>query len=1638
MVAKVKRRVRGGTNKGKQDKTMRMEDADLAFAEVDVWAKEGYTRRTIEQLKTALVEEYIGTNRSGLVRLHLPQSAIRKRYGAFDGNVVPIDESASDPIPIVNDVVFYCPSGKCDLSHDGTVWSFTSTMEADGTCTHEYASADDICNIPPSQTTCTTQGGVRFDKKICGSGGGSTPSDPNAPLPGEEEDGSQAPPGSKEPLPTAYDPHVGARLSRWTNSSDPDTMDVGVPPAHVMRRCQETCRNLCVPEVRDSLLGRPGYDDYMHLRGADRRLACYLGCSWGYGDSTTIPSDTSTWVHLNDVDPTPATFAGCSNQCGQLNVIEFGQQTMEDFGATLAAMSTLLGEPDHACEMGCTFSLLACRDGMFCMNDQALDEARNTDISYQGLPGAGACAATMDATLDGFNSNERYSDAGGMRLTNEPRVRDWERCAKWVFPSTVQMTLPWDATEPVGSRACFAGHMCTQRVLTQGYVTGGIEKCAGGAYQWEEGQSSCLPCGGSFLEPDTTGSECWCKPGYSGNFSAWQRNASSATCVACEPGHFCVNNVATECGAGLYAANPQQSECDACALPRRAYANYSHAWEARNVPIDSGATKCHCRSSQEYGEACTLCPSGHKCNDAEGVETPVLCDSTNHEFQADEGKRVCDVCTSGDVDTTLRHGQTIGVDCNCSPGSARTPVTVTDDASGFEYDNYTCVPCGVGYECPDGKHEYKCSGDDYASVAGTAECSTCHPSGEVWTIRTIVVDGANVGCNLACDAGSFTDVVNKSCATCPSGYECNENEAVACTGETYQPLGGQSECLDCMWEPDRRFVLEGNESTSVACARTLRCPHEQSAGPCNTMDAPACEVSLGRKRNQYREVEMMTTRDEATQKLSVSVDPLSIWRSTHTVNTTDTLWREGDKFSAFVYQSLANDTESWHSACVPSSAIVTDPTQTWELETDEFYDHCFESDDDGGGWTWIHVIECSNQLNAYLNSTVGRGAPTDFDLPPDYSSHESQSFFRQHDPIVGRCELAKQAYRAYGAYDLRSASKLLTTLSEDGGPFKTWLVESDEDALGKRVTPSDLAGFDAQQCRHTAMKVLVTRLGAEVAEAVEWSASASIGITVSQEEQGGTVVGVDVNETTTNATVQFGGGDVALAPVLGEDVVYEVCYHGPYGDAGDDPDTVKECISENRLLTQAELASPELASVPMLWFDRPYHVAYHFVDEGMLDSFVDGFRLSVGDVTYTINDGSGTYAVAPIFPPTEWPQKSDTHDDSIGFSVDAAGVSVFQGNQGGAVSWWDGLAKKDRSAMFTFAGTTPPIQSDAGYDCSTVGCTFDIAFTITIDAPTSNPTPTRRRLAPRAFQVRTSLLVEPAPTLRRAAASGPLGATGDFASRPADPSGFDFAIQRFRDVPSTDSVWTKYEDVVTPWTSYSSDSSREVAVLTLQHPVLLEQGDAPHVTTTRTVDGVCGDFLEETSNQMAESNGLANWLVSFSCLTGGKPSVTVAIMAPSDIKWWPGVHWSGDATTTASFAPRCYVGWDDDAVVTNFYDEAALIESMPNAWNAVGDGRGVIKVGFSQTHAAAWSPTLCDDAPVRPSATTDNPAPTDDDDALPWIQIGVGAVCVVLVGCGVWWCGASRRRDEKRKPLVGPVSTHSIHRRASTDLGKML
>lgn len=281
--------------------------------------------------------------------------------------------------------------------------------------------------------------------------------------------------------------------------------------------------------------------------------------------------------------------------------------------------------------------------------------------------------------------------------------------------------------------------------------------CKEGTYQDKSGQSSCKTCPPGHKCPDKTGPPIPCEVGTAQTASTvsgrttcykcaggyYQNETGQESCVCCPAGHVCNDNKMPEpCPPGQYESDPCRSrtKCYSC-------------------------NKGYYQDKPGQG-ACMCCPVGHQCQNAD--MPPVPCEPGTVSYGSCSDRYICSQCSRGYYQEKAgqtecnccpdghRCGRTDRLPIPCEPGTVQSEscslrYKCWDCNAGYYQDEggqKVCKDCPPGYYCPNPGHScpIPCPAGYYnnewrkggcfscgvsSSCVGSTTCGTCTPGPSV-------------------------------------------------------------------------------------------------------------------------------------------------------------------------------------------------------------------------------------------------------------------------------------------------------------------------------------------------------------------------------------------------------------------------------------------------------------------------------------------------------------------------------------------------------------------------------------------------------------------------------------------------------------------------------------------------------------------------------------------------------------------------------------------------------------------------------------------------------------------------------------------------------------------------------------------
>ena len=313
----------------------------------------------------------------------------------------------------------------------------------------------------------------------------------------------------------------------------------------------------------------------------------------------------------------------------------------------------------------------------------------------------------------------------------------------------------------------------------------GCQQCLAG-FQFNAADQPCIQCPTGWIQPvDNATTNDMCMQCESGKY---RDKHMIQKCHLCPIGFFQDAPGQNECKKCFFAIEPGTTDCSGCEAGKKGFKKASGEGcddcEAGKYAYEGNKFRCldcpegwHTNGEPRRSKKCVGCPAG-----TWSVEK-----SARDIF-------VCVKCMAG------KYSQEIGADnvtsCkNCSAGRYRT-----DPGADHEY---ACKECSVGYYGFDEGRMQRCNRCEegkYSDEYGSRKCKDC-PLG--W-IQVDIIQGQ---CQK-CDAGTFHNITNNNCDSCPSGY--------------FQKDKGMLHCTAC---PEGYY---GNRSSATSIADCTKCDYDKN------------------------------------------------------------------------------------------------------------------------------------------------------------------------------------------------------------------------------------------------------------------------------------------------------------------------------------------------------------------------------------------------------------------------------------------------------------------------------------------------------------------------------------------------------------------------------------------------------------------------------------------------------------------------------------------------------------------------------------------------------------------------------------------------------------------------------------------
>ncbi|KAJ6254390.1 insulin-like growth factor binding protein [Anaeramoeba flamelloides] len=407
------------------------------------------------------------------------------------------------------------------------------------------------------------------------------------------------------------------------------------------------------------------------------------------------------------------------------------------------------------------------------------------------------------------------------------------------------------------------------------YIAHECNKCLGGTYQDEEGQSICKEC----------------------DYGTFQNGKGNTVCRVCEKGTFTNEKKSTQChdcaigtysdiqglskcldcGPGLYSAKTKSTFCDQCSKGK--FSNKTSNTECRechfgtysNLQESIECKKCSVGSYQNAtGKTkCEYCANG-SFTKAKGYENCIKCSPGTYQpnvrskeclqcekgfYQDDEGATECKLCQGGKISNKM--GQLF-----CDPCESGT------------YSNEIRTEC---LKCPRGTYNNKtgvssidmceaCPLLTYGPIVGSKSIDGCIPCKEGYWSETIggISESVCIPCSKGtfldpkqtemgcqtCQLGSYSDQeAMTACILCPEGTTHSKNfqKYVDCQSGTYAQGEGNTKCHKCS---NGYYNNKTKQASCIKCVHPEYCLGEDKCSYGRDPDT-VCEISKKSNFNKH-------------------------------------------------------------------------------------------------------------------------------------------------------------------------------------------------------------------------------------------------------------------------------------------------------------------------------------------------------------------------------------------------------------------------------------------------------------------------------------------------------------------------------------------------------------------------------------------------------------------------------------------------------------------------------------------------------------------------------------------------------------------------------------------------------------------
>ncbi|KAL3926142.1 MAG: hypothetical protein SGPRY_003439, partial [Prymnesium sp.] len=396
------------------------------------------------------------------------------------------------------------------------------------------------------------------------------------------------------------------------------------------------------------------------------------------------------------------------------------------------------------------------------------------------------------------------------------------------------------------------------------------QRCEAGTFQDEEGTTTCKACAQGSFCPRGASVPLPCPEG---RFSSAINLTEGQECTETDPGYFAPTGSVKPipCAPGTFAPTKRTARCEACepgtyqndtaATGCRTCPDGSYCMEGSSAPLPCpGGTTQTPGVTMTRADDCTVCSEGTFC--PVGSASPTKCsagtfsDKLRQEvctpcaagtYQDEEGATACMACEQGSF---CPHGASAALRCEAGTYSDATDLAsaeeCTETSPGYFAPTGSIVPtpCAPGSfsNTPKAVVCTPCEPGTFQPSSSAKECNEC-PRGSYCLKGASNPIGCESGAGIAfavtqerrsrssegcvCESGYYnSSAVNRSCAVCPSGTDC---DVPGFTLETlpvrrgYFRLSGKS--IDVRRCPDALANCTDSSEcpeTTSGCAGTLR------------------------------------------------------------------------------------------------------------------------------------------------------------------------------------------------------------------------------------------------------------------------------------------------------------------------------------------------------------------------------------------------------------------------------------------------------------------------------------------------------------------------------------------------------------------------------------------------------------------------------------------------------------------------------------------------------------------------------------------------------------------------------------------------------------------------------------------------